>query len=386
MGCVVLCSIHQPSSAIFSAFDKVLLMAQGKMIYGGKRQAMLKHFGALGHECPAQYNPADFVLFMAQTSSTEAIATFEADWRPKDPNSSWDASKAASKAPATEDTNAGAGTAGFATQMMLIASRDWKDVVRNKPALYARFGMTAFLNCLFGCIFYNAGRLGDTPDDARTHFGAVAQILIGAMFGSANPVLLAFPLERPVFLREYSTATYGLLPYFLSKTAVELVLGFLTMSVAILVPYWIMDLQGSVILHILAAFALSSVAASTALVLGCATKDVKVALELSPLIFVPQILFAGFFIKMEQIPDLLRWAQYLCSLKFAMNLALIVEFGGDAGCPDGNNTQQCQTSKDLLEENDIDEDDWWVYTLVLVLLFIVFRIVAATCLASKAHG
>jgi len=89
---------------------------------------------------------------------------------------------------------------------------------------------------------------------------------------------------------------------------------------------------------------------------------------------------------MEQIPDLLRWAQYLCSLKFAMNLALIVEFGGDAGCPDGNNTQQCQTSKDLLEENDIDEDDWWVYTLVLVLLFIVFRIVAATCLASKAHG
>jgi len=65
-------------------------------------------------------------------------------------------------------------------------------------------------------------------------------------------------------------------------------------QVAILVPYWIMDLQGSVILHILAAFALSSVAASTALVLGCATKDVKVALELSPLIFVPQILFAGY--------------------------------------------------------------------------------------------
>jgi hypothetical protein len=107
----------------------------------------------------------------------------------------------------------------------------------NRPALYARFGMTAFLNCLFGCIFYNAGRLGDTPDDARTHFGAVAQILIGAMFGSANPVLLAFPLERPVFLREYSTATYGLLPYFLSKTAVELVLGFLTMSVRVACVY-----------------------------------------------------------------------------------------------------------------------------------------------------
>ena len=62
---------------------------------------------------------------------------------------------------------------------------------------------------------------------------------------------------------------------------------------AILVPYWIMDLQGRVFLLICAAFALSSVSASVALVMGCATKDVKVALELSPLIFVPQILFAG---------------------------------------------------------------------------------------------
>ena len=88
---------------------------------------------------------------------------------------------------------------------------------------------------------------------------------------------------------------------------------------------------------------------------------------------------------MEQIPDMLRWAQYLCSLKFAMNLALIAEFGGDAGCP-ANNTLRCETSADLLAENDVNEDDWWVYVLVLALLFIVFRITAATCLAAKAHG
>jgi len=104
------------------------------------------------------------------------------------------------------------------------------------------------------------------------------------------------------------------------------------MAVAISVPYYIMELQGDIVLLITTAFALSTVASSVALCMGCATKDVKVALQLSPLIFVPQILFAGFFIKMAQIPRWLRWAQYLCSLKFAINLALIIEFGGDTGC------------------------------------------------------
>ena len=37
------------------------------------------------------------------------------------------------------------------------------------------------------------------------HFGAVAQVLIGGMFGAAQPLLLRFPLDRGIFLREYAT-------------------------------------------------------------------------------------------------------------------------------------------------------------------------------------
>ena len=55
--------------------------------------------------------------------------------------------------------------------------------------------------------------------------------------------------------------------------------------------------------------------ASTALMIGCLASNVEVAIQASPAIFVPQILFAGFFIQAEQIPVWLRWAQYLCSLK-----------------------------------------------------------------------
>ena len=57
------------------------------------------------------------------------------------------------------------------------------------------------------------------------------------------------------------------------------------------------------------------------------------SIELSPLLFVPQLLFAGFFIKTDQIPVFLRWAQYLCSLKYAINLILCIEFDvGNDSC------------------------------------------------------
>ena len=42
-----------------------------------------------------------------------------------------------------------------------------------------------------------------------SHFGAVTMVAIGGMFGSAQPLLLRFPLDRGIFLREYATSTYG---------------------------------------------------------------------------------------------------------------------------------------------------------------------------------
>lgn len=281
---------------------------------------------------------------------------------------------------------------GFATQLGMLVARESRATIRNKPALIARFVATAFLNLLFGCIFYDAGKLGNTPDEARTHFGALTQVFIGAMFGSAQPVLLAFPLERPVFLREYRTGTYNVLPYFLSKTLVELFMSFLTMAVAVLVGYWLMGLQGSVILLILCTWILAVVSSSVALFLGCAVKDVTLALELTPLIFVPQIMFAGFFIKMSDIPVWLRWAQYLCSLKFAINLGLVIEFGGSAGCDadlaaegDAVAIGRCNASQSLMVANDVDEDDWWIHLLVLLGLFLFFRMSAAMLLKAKAR-
>ena len=92
-------------------------------------------------------------------------------------------------------------------------------------------------------------------------------------------------------------------------------------------------MQGSFIYIVLTAWGLGAASCSVAVLIGCLVSDVKDATELAPLLFVPQLLFSGFFINTSKIPVFLRWAQYLCALKYAINLVLLTEFSpGNPNC------------------------------------------------------
>lgn len=180
----------------------------------------------------------------------------------------------------------------------------------------------------------------------------------------------------------------------------ELPLSLTTALITVLVSYWLEALQGSFILHVVAMWLLGLAAASTALCAGCIAKSAKDAVEATPAIFVPQILFGGFFIKITQIPEWIRWAQYICSLKFAINLHMIIEFANGAcdgdpkvykglmgppvpGAPALTRKQACDS---MLEQNDVEPELWWFYGLVLLGIFLGFRLIALVLLTRRARG
>jgi hypothetical protein len=45
-------------------------------------------------------------------------------------------------------------------------------------------------------------------------------------------------LERPVFLREQANNLYTILPYFLTKNAIELPPAFITPAIQMVIMYW----------------------------------------------------------------------------------------------------------------------------------------------------
>ncbi len=87
-----------------------------------------------------------------------------------------------------------------------------------------------------------------------------------------------------------------------------------------------MGFQGNFFWLLLWHWALGITSASLGLLIGAGVASAKTAAEVLPAIFVPQMLFAGFFVPTSKIPVWVRWSQWLCGLKYAVNLSLAEEF------------------------------------------------------------
>lgn len=60
LGKTVVCTIHQPSGAIFSLFDNIYILAKGNCIYQGHPKGLVPYLAHNNLECPLTYNPADY--------------------------------------------------------------------------------------------------------------------------------------------------------------------------------------------------------------------------------------------------------------------------------------------------------------------------------------
>ena len=128
---------------------------------------------------------------------------------------------------------------------MPLTVREFKNVYRDKQALGARFGACIFLGILQGLIFWQVGDTTQPDYNIQSHFGAITMICIGAMFLNAQPVILSFPSQRPVFIREYASGLYGTIPYVLANTIISIPLSYITVVVQLCCTYFLMGFNGN---------------------------------------------------------------------------------------------------------------------------------------------
>jgi ABC-type multidrug transport system ATPase subunit len=58
----VICTVHQPSSDLFRLFDKLLVLADGRVAYFGPAASVGAHFAQLGFPMAPHTNPADHLM------------------------------------------------------------------------------------------------------------------------------------------------------------------------------------------------------------------------------------------------------------------------------------------------------------------------------------
>jgi hypothetical protein len=197
--------------------------------------------------------------------------------------------------------------------------------------------------------------------------------------GQSQTALFTFSQDRPVFLREYSTDHYTIIPYFLSKLWSEALNSFAAILTQSLITYWLIGFQMSFGQLFAVTYTLAMTATAVAVLLGALVQDPKSAASLFTLVVVPQFYFSGLFISIDLIPDFIRWVQYICSLTYGSRLGLVYEF---ADCDQGQASDNCDS---ILQSNNVSKDDVWTYWIAMLALFLAFRILGIYVLRQKAQ-
>lgn len=241
--------------------------------------------------------------------------------------------------------------------------------------------MTLMISGLNGAIFYQVAK-NDYRDyvNAQSTLGAVLVSLLANVFSTAVPTMVAFPEERPVFLREYSTNHYSVPAYFVARLAMEMFVTGCQALVSSLLTYFLMGFSAPFGVFWSSCYTLAMTSTALGVLIGCSAKDPGVALEFLPLVFTPQIIFSGFFIPPELIPIWLRWLNWVFPLVYAVKIVIVAQFYTSGVCGDAipNNCER------ILKQLDSSPADTWWYWLVLVGQFFLFRIVALIALRKKA--
>ena len=159
-GCSVLFTIHQPSSDVFNSFDRLILLNKGMVMYQGPVQEVPDYFAAHNHPMPKNYNPADWIMEIAQQYSQEQLlheGFFAKDERKLEPAIIPKESELLDSLGVTahEDVSDDEWKhVGFGMEVFLLFRREVIHNSRNKKGVGARFAFTTFLSTLVGCIFF----------------------------------------------------------------------------------------------------------------------------------------------------------------------------------------------------------------------------------------
>jgi len=144
--------------------------------------------------------------------------------------------------------------------------------------------------------------------------------------------LFAFDSEREVFLWEYGDKSYGIIPYFLTKTIIEIPFSFVTPFMFSAMTYFAIGYENEVDWFFFFSLAICMIvicAASYGMMISTAFKSA--ALDLAPLFMMPLMLFGGFYANSGGYPDYIGWIQYISPIWYTLESLFWNEF-------DGNNT------------------------------------------------
>ncbi|KAG2783861.1 Pleiotropic drug resistance protein 3 [Phytophthora cactorum] len=418
-GRTILCTIHQPSTEVFTLFDSLLLLKNGgETVFfgdlGGRCRNLIDYFEGIPQvpKLPDGYNPATWMLEVIGAGvdhsvdiNVDFIQIFNESSLKAALNENLSREGVAVPVPGQDElsfTNKRA--ASNFTQASMVTQRFFRMYWRVPTYNWTRVVVYTVMGLLFGLVFVGADYT--TYQEVNSGLGMIfctAAFLGIVSLNSAVPVTSE---ERASFYRERASQTYNSFWYFLGFTVAEIpyVLVSSLLFTIICLPlagftdvgdlafYWL-----NLTLHVLCQIYLGQL-------LSFAMPSMEVAALLGVLVNSIFVLFMGFNPPASAIPQGYKWLFDITPQRYSLMLFTALLFGN---CPDDDYARVIQSletgaSLDMTQfprgcqtlENapqavgripirtyldsvfDIRHDDIHYYMLINIVIILVLRFLA----------
>jgi ABC-type multidrug transport system ATPase subunit/ABC-type multidrug transport system permease subunit len=356
-GRTVVCTIHQPSSAVFASFDDLLLLKTGgECIFCGPlgegARDMIAFFEGVAPSvprCPPGMNPATWVLHITSDAAASAARVdFGAAFR----DSALSARNAARVA-ALERSEANPPPLRFAsrharrpaTQFRLLLARNFATYWRSPSYNLVRAVMTVVIALFFGTVFWQRGTRRDSLNSVFMLMGAMYAAVIFLGVNNASTVQPVAAAEREVLYRERAAGMYSSLPWAAALQLVEVPYVLAQTAVYTAIVYAMIGFEWSAPkLWWFALFELLTLLTFTMYgqMAVALTPNVQLASVVSSFFYSFFNLFAGFLIPVPRMPWWWRWYAFMNPVQWTL-YGLVGSQLGDVfdGCVRATPTAAC---------------------------------------------
>jgi ATP-binding cassette, subfamily G (WHITE), eye pigment precursor transporter len=358
--CTVVATIHQPSSQIFSKFDRLLLLAYGTTIFTDRARYAHKFFNDVGHPIKENYNPADHFM---NVLSTEQFLNEEYRNNVK---SRVAHRQSTALMNATDEPRAHFQVSSLVA-FLLLTKRAFREIKRNPIILKAKI-MKTLINAALCCMTF--ANLGNSLTDMQDHFGALFMLSNVVIMEGMMATFATFQTQKPVFLREYFGRKYGVIPFFMSYSVALIPIEVIFAIGVYGISYFVMGLnerpERFFTMLLIGSFA-TLTGSGYALLLSVIAPTIEIASALAPVIVMPLMLSSGFMVTFKNIPNWF-FLQYISPFRYSFEATSRTDV-------EHNPTISHATTTAAIHSLHLPED----YTesiLYLLLLLVSVRVVA----------
>ena len=286
-GKTIVATVHQPSSALFSLFDNVILLAHGKLVYSGPVAQVKNYLKMVGYPMPEDTNPADFLisivsnpflkqekLMSASAINLHAVEKSESaieilidnegksakeqlsneldviknriDWLAKFYSNLYQSpsNTILSKSDSNDDDkfSLNAYLVENILKLLVLIYRNLRTTFRDPMILLSELFQSVFLGIFCGLLYF---KLATDQQGITDRISAIFFIVAAISFVPAASVVATFPQQRLLFTRERESNLYGTFTYYASYSIVHIPVEAIFPVVNLICAYWLIGFQNN---------------------------------------------------------------------------------------------------------------------------------------------